>query len=296
MALLNRLIQLSLALASALAAQTENLPWMPSDAARVSAAQQAEFLAEICPGHATAAGCEVCPADTGLPQNEQWQIIAITFGHFLSPSSDDALISGRGCEPHVENYSGSFLFSRNSSTWKKVRYEAGLQAWTCKKLAAADGRGRLVCAATDQHQGVQDAFLYLLDPGLDPKSIDPLRGDPRGTLFFDVMTNLGAFCVGPNVDAAQQETITRVAFQPLAGPNSVRIVVDARAGKAVVPKSVAEKVCSKTGFPSDLRIAALSRRYLFIFDGQKIIPASTNPPTEYQVTAVAPRTSYTVAK
>ena len=274
--------------------QTEASTSIRSDAAHLSAAEVHTFLEMICPGRTSASGCEVCPEGTASPVGP-WELRSITFGHFLSPASDDVLISGFECESHAEGYSGSFLFTRDQSSWKKVRYEEGVKAWDCRKLAGSDGRDRLVCAAQDVHQGYEDAFLYVLDPGRDPRTMDPLDDTSRGSVFFYVMDGLGALCVGPrNDDSSQHGTIARVDFQELPKGRQVRITVYASLGKADVPDEVIERACRQTGFPTDLKIATLPRQYEFTFDGARVIPAQNNPPTKNRG-AIAPQTSYQMA-
>src|ERR1039458_3216747 len=124
--------------------QWETQTWIRSDAAQFSPAQMRIFLTSICPGHERASGCEVCPA--GMASSAAgWDVRAILTGHFLSPSSEDTLVSGFGCEPHANGLSGSFLFTRTGASWRRVRYVAGMNAFDCRKLRGSDGRDRLVC-------------------------------------------------------------------------------------------------------------------------------------------------------
>src|SRR5579863_1230628 len=98
---------------------------IPSDAARLPAAEARSFLTVICPGHAGVSGCGVCPEDTHNGSAGTWDVRAIFLGHFLSPYSEDALIGGLGCASHADSFGGSFLFTKDRSRWRKVRYEAG---------------------------------------------------------------------------------------------------------------------------------------------------------------------------
>jgi len=43
--------------------------------------------------------------------NLSWELRAIFEGHFRAPLSADTLVSGAACEPHVNNFSGAFLFT-----------------------------------------------------------------------------------------------------------------------------------------------------------------------------------------
>src|SRR5580692_11577871 len=100
-------LSLFLALAFTCFAQWEPEKWIPSDAARLSPSATEALLAPICPGHSSESGCDVCPNDTNGGTGK-WEIRAVFSGHFVSPSSEDALVSGSGCESHADDWGGSF--------------------------------------------------------------------------------------------------------------------------------------------------------------------------------------------
>ena len=253
-----------------------------SDAAQVSPAETQRFLETICPGNATATGCSTCPAETAFKNNaEAWQLRTVTFGHFLTPRSEDALVAGLGCEPHSALMSGAYLFTKDGSGWRKVRYIAGQNADDCKRLTGTDGRDLLVCEGSDMHQGVADWFLYLMDVGTDREA----------AYFLDVNDTLATCTRLPDGDATSGK-IESVSFVPASAPSAVRIVVTARLGKAAIPDKLLENCAYREGA---LRIATASRRYEFLFDGKTVVPSHRNPPTE-NTRAIAPRTSYHTAK
>jgi hypothetical protein len=262
--------------------------WIPSDAAHLPSSEVQSLLSLICPNQAAASGCEACPQDT-TGGAEKWELRAIYLGHFLSPSSQDALVSGFGCEPHSDGVGGSYLLTGSGSSWTKIRYVAGLIAWDCKKLAGADGRDRLVCGLVDGNQGHMSSSLSLADPGVDLTKTDTLerqfeRGyelDNRGVGFFGVEDTTGA--MEPRV---QREFIERVEFEKAAG-EQVRIDVSARAGWADVPSGVVEKAAAAQGPP--VIVATVPQQYDFVFDGTEIHPAPNNPKD-------APQTSYSLGK
>ncbi len=260
-----------------------------SDAAPLPAAEVHGFLEMICPGQTSDSGCRVCPKDTAFapPASTQtWDLKAIIPGHFLSLTSDDAVVSGLGCEPHAAGMSGSYLFTRDGPAWRKVRYEAGVNAFDCKKMTGLDSRDRLVCAGSDMHQGFGDEFLCLLDPGNDTSRFDIF-------FFFDVGDSLRG-CVRLLDGTVLSGAIEQVEFAPLQEQRQVRIVVTARLGRAVVPNDIFRKTCAP-GLSKGLRLATALRRYEFVFDGQDIVPAAGNPPLSHR-SAVAPRTSYTTMR
>ena len=261
---------------------------VPSDAAKLSPAETQPFLAMICPGHTSAAGCAVCPSE--MPPSEQtWDLRTITFGHFLSPTSEDALVSGSGCEPHSNGMSGAYLFTRERSSWRKVWYGAGENASDCKKLTRSDGRDVLICEGQDMHQGVGDSFLYLLDPGQDPSR----RADNTLDIFLGLDDSLGSCTQLPD-GTVVAGAIESVALSPASAPNTMRITVTARLGKAAIPARILDD-CNQSNFTVRPAIATVVRSYEFLFDGKTVVPDAKNPPTEH-AWAIAPLTSYRAQK
>jgi len=258
---------------------------IPSDAAKISPRQARPFVDAICPENAVAKGCSVCPVETGFAGNPAWNVKTITFGHFLAASSQDALVSGSGCEDHADGLRGAYLFTKDRSSWWKLWYSPGENADDCKKVAAPDGRDLLVCAASDMHQGVGDSFLYLLDPGQDPST----RENNTLDIFFGLDDSLGSCVKLPDGNTVKGE-IESVSFGPAPASHGLRITVVAQLGKAIIPDAVLSDCdqSNNTRLPS---IATASLRYNFILNGRKIVPEAGNPPTEYGF-AVAPTTGY----
>jgi len=122
---------------------------IPSDAAKTSPAEARQFVDMICPGQAIAMGCSNCPAETSSGDSgARWKVRTITFGHFLGANSEDALVSGSGCEDHADGYSGAYLLTKQGSSWRKVWYAPAEKAEDCKKLSGSDGRDLLVWGKT----------------------------------------------------------------------------------------------------------------------------------------------------
>ncbi len=239
--------------------------WIRSDALKPAGAELSKLLRGICPGDANASACQVCPRSPG----GRWEVSAVYLGHFLSPASEDALVSTMGCESHADDFGGSHLLSKAGSSWREIRYVAGMIAGDCRKLSGADGRDRLVCGNEDAWQGHSFLTLYILDPAHD---------GPAGG-FFSLEDTTGA--AEPEVRSA---SIDRVDFLPMAEKPQVRIVVYASLGKV----SVAATLLARE--TEIVKPATVRRRYDFIFDGAKISPAPGNPSTE------PPQTSYSLAK
>jgi hypothetical protein len=262
---------------------------IPSDAANISPEDARPFVDAICPENAVAKGCSVCPGETGFAGNLAWNVRTITFGHFLGANSQDALVSGSGCEGHVDGMRGAYLFTKDRSSWWKLWYSPGENTDDCKKLTASDGRDLLVCQASDMHHGVADSFLYLLDAGQDPST----RENDTADIFFALDNSLGSCVKLPDGSTVKGE-IESVSFAPASTPHPPRITVTARLGKAVIPDEVLS-ACDQSNNTRQPIVATVSLRYEFTFNGRKIVPEPGNPPTEYGF-AVAPTTAYRPAK
>ncbi len=257
-------------------------PLIPSGAAKVSPAEARHLLEIVCPGRASATGCSVCPEESNLPGGP-WHLDTVTFGHFLSAASDDALLGGSGCEPHSNGFSGAYLLTRRQGRWRKLWYHSAVNAGDCKKLPASDGRDLLLCHATDMHQGVAEPFLYLLDPAQDPAA----SPDNALDIFFGLIDSLQS-CTALADGTTQSGTIESVTITP------PKIAVTARLGKAAIAAKTLES-CVASPVPTPPSLNTVLLRYHFLFTGQKITPAQTNPPADH-AWAIAPTTSYSPRK
>jgi hypothetical protein len=110
-------------------------------------------------------GCrKKCPAETGF-HGEDFGLDAagVTFGHFLSVESEDAVVSVWGCEPHSQLFGGSYVMQRRDGTWRVVSYKPGLRTTVCHKVSRSGGRDLLLCYLDDGGQGYFMRTLYLTD-------------------------------------------------------------------------------------------------------------------------------------
>src|SRR5580692_3692921 len=87
----------------------------------------AELLQAVCPG-AVETGKEIrcdtaCSDGTSFGGDRlPWSLGVITLGHFLAPTSEDAVLWMRGCEPHMLNFGGTILLTRKSQKWSMLWY------------------------------------------------------------------------------------------------------------------------------------------------------------------------------
>lgn len=251
-----------------------------SNAPAIPKSEMLQLLTQICPGGERDLACSVCPeGSSSAGASATWTVEAVFYGHFLSASSQDALVNASGCESHADGMSSSVLLTRQQSSWRIVRYMPGTRAGDCRLLQAADGRDRLVCAQMDGHYGFYQTTLSLFDPGRDPASLTP-QDQAFGSVFLSLFdsTNAGA-CqtygeAGAKVDSTlQMATLDRVEFTPLPSKDQVRIVASAREGSMKIPAKLRAQICAETAPEPDLTGLVKQTRYEFIFDGKEVKPA-----------------------
>jgi hypothetical protein len=89
--------------------------------------------------------------------------ISVIYGHFLSPTSEDALVDGWGREMHPDMWGGSLLLTKKGNTWQRVWYLSGLRARHCSRVTLETGRDILVCENEDSGMGQYEHLLYTMD-------------------------------------------------------------------------------------------------------------------------------------
>ncbi len=158
---------LILLLAAAAWAQPRK-PIFPSDSKDPKQSGGAALLEAVCPGRVIVGkeiGCRgACPEFTGFRgENFEWTLAAVTRGRFVSPQSDDVVLSMSGCESHSENFGGTILLARQSQDWMMLWYKAGLDTNECHKTKLREGRDLLVCLGGWGGQGLVQTALWQED-------------------------------------------------------------------------------------------------------------------------------------
>jgi hypothetical protein len=92
-----------------------------------------------------------------------WEADGVIFGHFLSPTSDDAAVNCFACEGHAGLYGGTLLLTRKSGAWEPVWYKPGIITRHCRRVRLATGRQILFCEETDGGMGHRLHGLYFVD-------------------------------------------------------------------------------------------------------------------------------------
>ncbi len=92
-----------------------------------------------------------------------WEADSVLFGHFLSATSEDAVIGCLGCEGHPDLFGGTLLLTKKSGKWTPVWYKPGVIVRHCRRVPLASGRQILFCEETDGGMGHSVHGLYTLD-------------------------------------------------------------------------------------------------------------------------------------
>lgn len=175
-------------------------------------------------------GCKVCPAGSGLRDVPGQSLEAVTFGHFTSASSDDALLSVMGCEPHSLYFGGSFLLTKQDGQWRRVGYYPRLITEQCHALATESGRQIMVCAHYFGAQGLGERFIYALD--------FKQPGKPLVATLLSAVNGMYTCGQEEGNKPVQQSVVESVEYTDLDGDGLADVSIVARTGR--VQRSEAE--------------------------------------------------------
>lgn len=210
---------------------------------------------------------ERCPEYTDFPGDElTWEVLGLTFGHFLSPTSDDATLSMSGCEPHSLNFGGTVLLTRQSNAWSMVWYKAGVDTSRCHKAPTANRREILVCIGQYGAQGNIWTALYTEDLS-SPKTV-LMAGGHEFFTAYDNTIGCGNF-----QSEIVRSHISRVEFVDRADGHVPAIWVSASFGKqTATAASLGACMSKKAGSLPETR----NYRMQFIFNGDDYRPAPSS--------------------
>jgi hypothetical protein len=132
---------------------------LATDAVPVTDPQSIEVLKSVCVGELSARKkpdgrivmpcAKKCPTGTDFPMEFGFDVVAVTFGHFISAESQSAVVSTVGCESHASLWGGSYLLTQREKSWQVAWYKGGVITEKCHKVAGRDGRDRLLCVHWD---------------------------------------------------------------------------------------------------------------------------------------------------
>jgi hypothetical protein len=190
-------------------AQTPTI--FPSDSKDPKLAGGAVLLQAVCPDAVSEGkeiGCAVkCPEFTGFPGEPfSWSVWSVNFGHFLSPTSEDAALAMLGCEPHSRNAGGTILLTKRSGDWQMLWYKAGVDTAMCHKVSLPDRREILVCFGSGGEQGYMTTSVSVEDL-LSPR-LALMADENNNASFFSAPDDTGTCGWPDDVDERGGKTIT----------------------------------------------------------------------------------------
>jgi hypothetical protein len=137
----------------------------PASAAVTSADSKTKRILTnlVCEGQTVTGGCGICPSFTGMagedPLGEVANLTKFHIGSFVTSEATEAYIPLVGCEPHSYNYQGAVLLRKLNDRWKFVRYDAGVEAFTCTPFRYRTGADLLVCNGAWVGQGYLVSYV-----------------------------------------------------------------------------------------------------------------------------------------
>lgn len=243
-------------------------PIFPAAAADLKTVDVRPLLQTACGNDARENGCSACPPGSADPGPGEVSLQVVTFGHFISATSEDALLSMLGCEPHSHYSGGSFLLTKRAGKWTRVGYHSRLITEQCHKLGARSGREMLVCSHYFGAQGAISRFLYLLDFGVPKK--------PRVTPLLTVWNEMRA-CGQAGEEGnnpVRQSVIDSVRFPDLNGDGVEDVSIVARTG-AVQRSDADYKACqswsNRSGAWTPPAVRTPAYRIDYVLRGKRLI-------------------------
>ena len=257
-------------------------PVFPDDTQDPKQAGGAELWKVVCPENVIGRETCECPEFTAFPDGADWRPVRMIRGHFLSPTSDDAVLAMDGCESHGSNFGGTILLTRQSGKWTMLWYKGGVPTTNCHRVKLQSGREILICLGEWGGQGNVWTDLYVEDLTAPTPA---LMSGKDGTIFevFDSTLTCGE----PGDDESKpvrlrRHYIERVQFQNAANGTFLGLSVFARRGErtmtiAQVKACINEELPGKPHRGLNLSPPTKPYRVDFKFDGKQTIRVGERP-------------------
>ena len=262
-------------------------PVFPDDTQDPKQAGGAELLEAVCPGHVLIGEhveCKVvCPEGSGFSgEDYEWDLRRVLRGHFLSPTSDDTVLSMGGCESHALNFGGTILLTRRAGKWMRLWYKGEIPTGECHRVKLESGREILICYGSYGGQGNVWTDLYFEDL-LMPLSA--LMSGKEGTVF-SAFDNSYTCCWNSQNESKPVRitriTMERVEFQTAADGAFRGLSVFGRHGERSMTVAQVE-ACTDEQIPTrphrglDFRPLTKPYRVDFRFDDGRMVRVRSRP-------------------
>jgi hypothetical protein len=146
-------------------------PRVDSQVKRLQQRDAEAVLSEFCEGSLKPVGGIGLTCSTRALGSEFADIVdnrfhpeGLIYGHFLTSTSEDAVVSGWSAETHPSLWGGTLLLTKRDGKWTPLWYKSSVLTHSCRKLAMPAGREILLCEEEDSGMGAQVHYLYSVDP------------------------------------------------------------------------------------------------------------------------------------
>jgi hypothetical protein len=191
----------------------------------------------------------------------------VVYGHFLSPTSEDALVSGDAGESRPEGSGGSLLLTKKENEWVPVWYKSAIISRYCRRVQLETGRHILLCENEDGGMGHRYHDLFVLDP------LAPADWRDSALLTADSFVD--------QCHEDQRQSIERIVAPRQLQHGRVGLTVYARSGRQILKGSRRKACIENRPIPPP---AMRSYKLDFVFDGARfqIAPWSTDGATAFR--------------
>lgn len=145
-------------------------PRITSQVQTLSRADAAALLAGFCTDEVRTVeriglSCSTAPLGSGFADivDATFHPEAVVYGHFLTPDTEDAAVSGWSAETHPYLWSGTLLLTKRDGRWKPLWYRSAVVIHSCRKVATPSGREILLCEAEDAGMGHLLHYIFSVD-------------------------------------------------------------------------------------------------------------------------------------
>jgi len=211
-----------------------------------------------CQGAIVNGRCDANPIDGG---KGSWTIDAVRFGHFLSATSEDAIVTTSGFAPRDWFPVGSLLLSKRGDRWEALGvYKVHLDIRACVALQASGNRDALLCQTKSRSVNVDYSTVAFVEAD---------RDDLEVREFFIAADSTQRCEPGELPPTIQKAAIDNIAL------NGVRLSISAHLGALPYTPALQQACRDATakkagaGFPDPP-----TRPYVieYVFDGSQFMP------------------------
>lgn len=156
-------------------------PRITSEVQTLTPADATALLTKFCAGSVKAVErigltCSTQRLGTGFSDiiDAEFHPEGVIYGHFLSPTSDDAAVSGWSAEHHPDLWGGTLLLTKSNGAWKPLWYRSAVITHSCRKLPMPSGREVLLCEAEDGGMGHVLHYVFSVDLTAPVRVMDSL--------------------------------------------------------------------------------------------------------------------------